>query len=63
MVLIFTWKSRLIEFAMANLDFSDLLQTAEQLTSEFDPFTTVSDLPRVERNLHQLVNDIFLGLF
>lgn len=40
---------------MANLDFSDLLQTAEQLTSEFDPLSTFSDLPRVERNLHQLV--------
>ncbi len=35
-------------------DFGDLLQAAEQLTSEFDPVST-SDLPRVERNLHQIV--------
>ena len=35
-------------------DFGDLLQAAEQLTSEFDP-SSASDLPRVERNLHQIV--------
>ena len=44
-------------------DFNDLLQSAEQLTSEFDRFhPTVpehgsgSDLPRVERNLRQLMD-------
>lgn len=35
-------------------EFSDLLQAAEQLTAEFDP-SSASDLPRVERNLHQIV--------
>ena len=35
-------------------DFGELLQAAEQLTSEFDP-ASASDLPRVERNLHQIV--------
>ena len=40
---------------MASSDFGELLQAAEQLTSEFDPSMTTSDLPRVERNLHQLV--------
>ena len=42
--------------AHSNSDFSDLLQSAEQLTSEFEPSSGFSaDLPRVERNLHQLV--------
>ena len=35
-------------------DFGELLQAAEQLTAEFDPSSS-SDLPRVERNLHQIV--------
>ena len=41
---------------MASTDFGELLQAAEQLTSEFDPSMATSDLPRVERNLHQLVS-------
>lgn len=36
-------------------DFGDLLQAAEQLTAEFVPSSASSDLPRVERNLHQIV--------
>jgi hypothetical protein len=43
---------------MASSDFGELLQAAEQLTSEFDPSMTTSDLPRVERNLHQLANHL-----
>ena len=35
-------------------DFGELLQAAEQLTAEFDP-ASATDLPRVERNLPQIV--------
>ena len=47
---------------MASSDFGELLQAAEQLTSEFDPSMTTSDLPRVERNLHQLVRVIAVSI-
>lgn len=36
------------------MSFGDLLQAAEQLTADLDP-SAASDLPRVERNLHQIV--------
>ena len=43
---------------MSGADFGKLLQAAEQLTAEFDPSTMTSDLPRVERNLQQLVRSL-----